>query len=376
MAKIGDIVRFLTDIGGGRIVRIKENIAWVVDDDGFETPMLLKECVVVRKAEDVAKDKEVEKPTVAVKPAPPKVTPTKATDPEPEVTDDVETDGGDTLNIVLGFEPSDIKQLSTTDFDASLINDSNYFIYFALSSRRDDNEGWTVRYAGHVEPNTELWLGTFLRDDVTRFDRLMFQFIAFKRSKEFEAKQPATALIKIDTTKFFKLHCFKPNTYFENDVLAFDLVRKDVPAGSEPAIEPAKLAEQMVTPKKTRRPERKTVKRHPINVGQIVRDGIIEVDLHIDELLDNSNGMSPAEILNYQIDRFREIMDANLKNFGQKIVFIHGKGEGVLRQGLLKELNHRYKGHDVQDASFQEYGFGATQVTIRQHPEMFNKKKK
>ena len=86
--------------------------------------------------------------------------------------------------------------------------------------------------------------------------------------------------------------------------------------------------------------------------------------------------MSPAEILNYQIDRFREIMDANLKNFGQKIVFIHGKGEGVLRQGLLKELNHRYKGHDVQDASFQEYGFGATQVTIRQHPEMFNKKKK
>ncbi len=58
-------------------------------------------------------------------------------------------------------------------------------------------------------------------------------------------------------------------------------------------------------------------------------------------------------------------MDANLKSHGTKIIFIHGKGEGVLRQALMKELNHRYKGHEVQDASFREYGYGATQVTIR-----------
>ena len=58
-------------------------------------------------------------------------------------------------------------------------------------------------------------------------------------------------------------------------------------------------------------------------------------------------------------------MNAHLRAPGTKIVFIHGKGEGVLRQALMKELNHRYKGHDVQDASFREYGFGATQVTIR-----------
>lgn len=70
-------------------------------------------------------------------------------------------------------------------------------------------------------------------------------------------------------------------------------------------------------------------------------------------------------MLNLQIDEFSRIMDENLKHKGQKIVFIHGKGEGVLRNAILKELNHRYKGHDVQDASFREYGFGATQVTIR-----------
>ncbi|MDY5417104.1 MAG: Smr/MutS family protein, partial [Sodaliphilus sp.] len=57
---------------------------------------------------------------------------------------------------------------------------------------------------------------------------------------------------------------------------------------------------------------------------------------------------------------------ANKKKLGQKIVFIHGKGEGVLRRALLDELKRKWPRCAVQDASFQEYGFGATQVTIKQ----------
>ena len=101
--------------------------------------------------------------------------------------------------------------------------------------------------------------------------------------------------------------------------------------------------------------------RHPKTED---KNAPVVVDLHADELLDTVSGMSPADILNYQIDKFREVMDANARNKGHKIVFIHGKGEGVLRQALMKELNHRYKGHQAQDASFREYGYGATQVTI------------
>ena len=47
MAKVGDIVRFLSSTGGGRIVKIEGNIAHVEEQDGFETPVLLKELVVV-----------------------------------------------------------------------------------------------------------------------------------------------------------------------------------------------------------------------------------------------------------------------------------------------------------------------------------------
>ncbi|MGL5730488.1 MAG: DUF2027 domain-containing protein, partial [Bacteroidales bacterium] len=41
------------------------------------------------------------------------------------------------------------------------------------------------------------------------------------------------------------------------------------------------------------------------------------------------------------------------------------KGEGVLRKSILDELKRKYKTCTWQDASFREYGFGATMVIVR-----------
>ena len=89
------------------------------------------------------------------------------------------------------------------------------------------------------------------------------------------------------------------------------------------------------------------------------------VDLHASELLETTAGMSASDILNYQLDVFRKTLKEYEKKKGTKIVFIHGKGEGVLRKALVNELQYRYKGYSYQDASFQEYSYGATQVTIK-----------
>ena len=75
--------------------------------------------------------------------------------------------------------------------------------------------------------------------------------------------------------------------------------------------------------------------------------------------------MNSADILHYQMDIFKKTMQEYQKKKGQKIIFIHGKGEGVLRQAIVHDLNYRYKSCTYQDASFQEYGYGATQVTIK-----------
>ncbi|HAD01699.1 MAG TPA: DUF2027 domain-containing protein, partial [Porphyromonadaceae bacterium] len=92
---------------------------------------------------------------------------------------------------------------------------------------------------------------------------------------------------------------------------------------------------------------------------------IIEVDLHTEQLLDTTAGMNSTAILNYQLDKFHEVLKEYAGVKGQKIVFIHGKGEGVLRKAIENELKTKYKQYFYQDASFREYGFGATMVTIK-----------
>ncbi len=53
--KIGDTVRFLNSIGGGRVVRLDGQLAYVEDEDGFEVPVLQRECVIVASAADDAR---------------------------------------------------------------------------------------------------------------------------------------------------------------------------------------------------------------------------------------------------------------------------------------------------------------------------------
>ena len=91
----------------------------------------------------------------------------------------------------------------------------------------------------------------------------------------------------------------------------------------------------------------------------------MEVDLHASALLDSTAGLEPKDILTVQLRAFHETMKAHAHERGRHIVFIHGKGEGVLRQEILKELKRYYRQCTHQDASFREYGFGATMVTIR-----------
>lgn len=94
------------------------------------------------------------------------------------------------------------------------------------------------------------------------------------------------------------------------------------------------------------------------------KDDILEIDLHANEILETTAGMSPAHIKDYQMQVFNDTMQAHISEKGFRIIFIHGKGDGVLRKAIIDELKYKYKSCDYQDASFQQYGFGATMVTI------------
>lgn len=343
-------------------MRIEGNIAYVLEPDGFETPVLARECVVV--AENTH-NRAAGQQTVTA-PARPAIesktqTPTsKDTTPAPAELPVTETDGGDTINIQLAYIPADIKRLSTTEFEVVLVNDSNYYIYYAYLSSSDLEPKWTTRSTGLLEPNMQLTLEMMPVSDLPNIDRVAIEYIPFKKDRSFELREPALVQWRLDTTKFCRLHCFHPNTYFEEPVIAYDITLKGQPMRRMIMPGAKELEEGIKQKKNDTRPVRR-----PVSKKSTPDNGPIVVDLHIGELVDTTRGMSNADMLNLQVDHFRAVMDKYLRKPGTKIVFIHGKGEGVLRQAILKELNHRYKGHDVQDASFREYGYGATQVTIR-----------
>ena len=345
--KTGDKVRFLNSVGGGIVRRFQgKDIVLVEGEDGFEIPVAAREVVVV---ESLDKQIYTSRPKAPEPPAP------SEPKPRPEEVKPEETPGGARLNICLAYLPLEPKAIQQSAYEAYFINESNYFLFFNYASRQ--NNSWLSRYNGIVEPNTKIFMETFGKDELPSLERTCVQFIAFKKDKPYLLKNALSVELRIDTVKFYKLHCFMENPYFEEDALLFPLVQADVPR-RELLVPLTELQEAMMQKARPEKPAPKPAQKK-------LREEIIEIDLHIGQLLDNTNGLSPADILAYQLDKFRETLASYAGRKGQKIIFIHGKGEGVLRSSIEKELKTRYKQYSCQDASFREYGFGATMVTIR-----------
>lgn len=362
--QIGDKVRFLFETGGGIVKGFQgKDIVLVEDENGFSIPMLIRECVVIDTNEY-----NFEKKTVAPKKEEPKK-PVKTTvtalrdeedDFEPVVTyRPMERREGEKLNVALAFVPVDIKQISTTIFEAYLVNDSNYYLSYLYASPTAG--GMKLRAQGIIEPNTKLFIEEFGREQLNELERVNLQFIAFKEEKNYMKKPAVDVELRIDTVKFYKLHTFNTDSpFFDEPALVYDIVRDDRPV-RQVYVEADDLKEALLQKKKEDNRPRHT----PQPARKQKADNTVEVDLHIHELLDNTNGMTSGDMLNYQLDVFRKTMDEYCGKKNQRLVFIHGKGEGVLRNALLKELKSKYGSCLSQDASFREYGFGALLVIIK-----------
>lgn len=381
MVKIGDKVRFLNDVGGGTITGFQgKDIVLVADEDGFEIPTLVTEVVAVETNDyNIAKvvDGKKKGKTNEDKPTPTSVKNALTVNDDEE--EDEETDiadqeltykpmaqerrGANELNLCLAFVPKRVKEISDTPFEVYLVNDCNYYIHYTLLNY--EGKACQVRHEGEIAPNTKVYLEELLHNRLEEWERITIQTLAFKRDKVFFPKPTYSVNLRIDGTKFYKLHAFQPSVFFNTPALTYDIL-KDDRAVRPMFVDADELREAMQTPEEQlpTEPQPRISGAEKRATRKQDRNAIVEVDLHAHELLDTMVGLEPRDILEYQIKVFRDTMNAHLKNHGCRIVFIHGKGEGVLRNALLKELRTHYKQCRVQDASFREYGYGATMVTI------------
>ena len=93
---------------------------------------------------------------------------------------------------------------------------------------------------------------------------------------------------------------------------------------------------------------------------------ILEVDLHINQLIKSTKGLDNYDMLNLQLDTAKRKIEYAISKRISKIVFIHGVGEGVLKAELNSLLN-KYP-IKYYDASYKKYGLGATEVYVYQNP--------
>ena len=357
MIQIGDNVRFLNAVGGGRVTKVdtKKNVVYVEDEDGFEVPVLATECVVVPK---VNANTNFPVKDLSAKPAEQAtaiIAPQQAAQPKPAETI-IETAEGENFKALLAFFPTDIKRMETTGYECYLVNDCNYFLFYNLVIGEPGSRRSVA--SGLIEPNMQELLCEINKSELNDWEKLRVQIVAFKKDKTYNEQGAIDFTLKVNPVRFYKLHSFAPSDYFEEPHLLIDL-NEEKERRQLADIDPHTLKQAMFEKKQseTRAPKQL--------IKKVDKHAIVEVDLHINSLLDSTAGMNNAEMLEYQMGIFHKTLEDNKNKRGQKIVFIHGKGEGVLRKEIEKQLKLRYKDYSFQDASFREYGFGATMVTIR-----------
>lgn len=90
----------------------------------------------------------------------------------------------------------------------------------------------------------------------------------------------------------------------------------------------------------------------------------MEVDLHIEELIDSYRGMSNGEILSVQMANFKRQLNIAIRRKVKKLIVIHGVGEGVLKSEIRTELLSNFPDMEFHDASYRKYGYGATEIIL------------
>jgi hypothetical protein len=341
--RIGDKVKFLNEAGGGVIKKLlANNQAMIEIEDGFEINALLSDLVHDTSAQHIALDVEPE--TKPAKVEKPKNTAKEATAKTVEpVNSDKKTVVDDKALICIAVVPVGLDSAFAYNlFDLYILNDSNYDILFTASQVKDNIYGLIEK--GELEAGMSQNLGQYTLEKLKNIQRIVVDVLYFSTSS-YLSKAPTTHNSEFSGIAWNNPETFSKNDYFDEPAFILQLGRK-------------------VSFKSTPITNKDAVKVEPeIQVSNDTE----EVDLHIEEITDNIEGLQPGEIMQMQMARFETTLEGALKGKGKtkRIVYIHGVGNGKLRYEIQKVLKNKYPSLQYQDASYAEYGFGATMVILK-----------
>jgi hypothetical protein len=344
--KIGDRVRFLNDVGGGIVTAfIDQKMVEVQTDDGFEIPVPATELLLEASAGYGfdGQDRGIQpKEPVSV----------KAEAPVILKTEDFKFKkfSGKVLAAIV---PENDKLLHVSDLNLYLINDSTYSFNYLVA--HDDRGISEFIKTGVLEPDTKEKIKRYNQSTLSKVKQFKVQGLFYKEGL-FDEQKAFELTIDISDISFYKASYFADNDYFDQKAILFPVEKPDL------KLEVEKLSDNELF-KVTKAKEEQLVKE-PKPKKQ-ANPEIEEIDLHIEEIVENHSGMSNGEIISIQMARFETSLETAIRSGVKKIVFIHGVGNGRLKHELQAKLDRKYPDLRYQDASFKEYGYGATLVSLK-----------
>ena len=407
--QVGDTIRYLNASGGGIVKRIERGVAWVEGPDGFELPTPIHECVLVDSRDTFV---PAYKPPVA-KRIEPAVQQTKSSAPvsTPAVTEPSEQDlsfvaplskgpwfdrsGGEQVQVHVAYLPVSYEHFGQSSYETYLINESNYHLLFTYSTATPTG-GQKLRSAGVLEPDMRVLVEEFEASEINDHAVSHFQFVAYKPERTYRSMPPVERQVRMDVVKLAKRHSFRENPFFDEDALVLPVLESYDGARQAPAEEPQPApsrsgalpqraieraepvtTQQKVTPKAPQKPARKSNDNKPkaerkqpehlptLDPTPVSSEQTIEkVGLEAERILPNATGMTPHEILLYQLKNFRRELDKRLERRGSKVIFIHGAGQGILHQLIINRIEQDYPMVQYRDVTFDGFPMGAIEVTI------------
>jgi hypothetical protein len=305
MFKPGDFVRYIHDKEEGRIIRHLSNNTWEIETpDGFRIPVLATEIVRVEKDTVEESEEELAFPTH-------KLT-------------------GKSLALI---------NFNDQDWDLCLVNDSVSTLLYTLYET-PKNGSIKGLASGTIAPQQTTTLYRIAWSQLQQEFQGEIQFCAFEKNPE------TVPPIVQQAFKFTGVQILRSNQNIPlTDKRGF-LYSIDHHTSLE------KKKDQPLT----------NYSGMPQNQ---IQGALSEVDLHIEKLIPDTTDMSAGDMLKFQLDTFEKQLDLAIANNKSDITFIHGIGNGILKQELHKRLAQNKHIAFFSDARKEKFGYGATLVSFK-----------
>jgi len=348
---VGDKVKFLNARGGGIVSKIMDTrTVSVLVEDGFEIPTLISELIRIEPNDAGSRFFE-EHFDVSI--------PEMKKEPEPETLADDRmkplppflSQNRHTEDIYLAYIPHDQKWLVTGLVDVCLVNHSTFDVLYNIYSRNAVGHFEGLDY-GSLFPDSCLLLSTVNRENLMPWTEGYLQFL-FHKQQSIKVLPPFNSEFKIDGMKFMKEGNYRDNALIRAKGIVVKVVSLNKYLNDQPP-------QILKPPEKT---PADAIESNEVIFKYQVSPRIAEVDLHIHELVEDPSNLEKSEILEFQKQFFVKCLESAIVNHFVKVTFIHGVGNGSLRNSLVELLKNQ-KGVEFFDAPMAKFGVGAIEVRI------------